>query len=402
MNQNISYTTPSLVTKGKAWYIYFTIKNELTGKVKHIQSRKGINYFKNKDQRLKHSRALITWWKDKLDNGWTPDEWQSDMPKHSLIFPVTKFNDALDFALDNCVVATKTKSGYKGSVKFFKEAAAALHLNMAIKDVDRPHIMLMLKWIKEKRSWSNHAYNKHLGYICAVIARLMDWKVIKFNPAEKIKTLPVTETKKFIPYTEEEKKQIQEYLFTNHYRFFVYLITIFHTGMRPKEVLSLKIKDVDLDGQLITILPDLEAENSKTKSIRYVPINNHLLMFLREFELHNYPNGHYVFGSPFEPGKGRRGKMNAKHPDYFKPSPVRVKRDTVTKLWKEIIIDDLGIKKHLYAAKHSGADAKILAGIDLDTLKELYGHSSKFMTEKYVSVLLEVHKKKIIEKSPEF
>jgi integrase len=402
MNQSISYTEPKLYHGSNAWFVGFEITNHLTGKTKRMQSRKGINYITRKDEKIRHANALIKWWKDRLENGWMPDEWISDVPKNSLIFPVTKFNDALDFALDNCVVARKTKSGYKGSVKFFKEAAVALHLNMAIKDIDRPHIMLMLKWIKEKRNWSNHAYNKHLGYICAVIARLMDWKVIKFNPAEKIKTLPVAETRKFIPYTDEEKIKIREHLFTNHYRFFVFMLSIYHCGLRPKEALALKIKDIDLANQLITILPDLEAENSKTKKIRYIPINNHLLIFLREFELQNYPGEYFLFGSPFEKGHGRRGNISSKHPDYFKPSAVRVKRDTVTKLWKEIIIDDLGIKKYLYAGKHSGADAKILAGIDLDTLKELYGHSSKFMTEKYVSVLMEVHKKKIIEHSPEF
>lgn len=402
MNQSISYTDPRLVTSGKAWYVYITIKNELTGQVKNIQSRKGINYFSKKEDRLLEGKGLIKFWRDRLENGWMPTEWLTDLPSSTLIFPVTKFNDAIDFALENCVVSGKTKSGYKGSVKFFKEAAHALNLNMAIKDIDRPHIMLMLKWIKQKRNWSNHAYNKHLGYICAVIARLMDWKVIKFNPAEKIKTLPVAETRKFMPYTDEEKKRIQEYLFTNHYRFFVHLITIYHTGMRPKEVLALKIKDVDLNNSIITILPDLQAENSKTKKIRYVPINNHLMRFLKEFDLGQLPDNYYLFGSPFKPGKGRKGSVSAKHPDYFKPSATQVKRDTVTKLWKEIVIDTLKIKKYLYAAKHTGADAKILAGIDLDTLKELYGHSSKFMTEKYVSVLMEVHKKKIIEHSPEF
>jgi integrase len=402
MNQHISFTDPSLVTSGKAWYVYFTIKNELTGKVKHIQSRKGINYNHKKEERLKDGRALVIWWRQRLENGWMPTEWLSDIPQTSLVFPITKFNDALDFALSNCSVSTKTKSGYKGSVKFFKQAAIALNLNMPVKDIDRPHIMLMLKWIKEKRTWSNHAYNKHLGYICAVIARLMDWKVIKFNPAEKIKTLPVTETRKFIPYTQEEKKKIQDYLFANHYRFFVFLITIYHTGIRPKEVLKLKVKDVDLGNSLITIIPDLKEENSKVKNIRYVPINNHLMRFLREFDLETFSKDYYVFGSSFESGKGHKGNVNAKHLNYFKPAPVQIKRDTVTRLWKEIVIDKLKINKHLYAAKHTGADAKILAGIDLDTLKELYGHSSKFMTEKYVSVLMEVHKKKIIEHSPEF
>jgi hypothetical protein len=35
-----------------------------------------------------------------LENGWMPDEWLIDHSKElALIFPVTKFNDALDFAL---------------------------------------------------------------------------------------------------------------------------------------------------------------------------------------------------------------------------------------------------------------------------------------------------------------
>jgi hypothetical protein len=55
------------------------------------------------------------------------------------------------------------------------------------------------------------------------------------------------------------------------------------------------------------------------------------------------------------------------------------------------VITDLRINKHLYGAKHTGADAKILAGIESDALKEMYGHSSKLMTKKYISVLQEVY-----------
>lgn len=56
----------------------------------------------------------------------------------------------------------------------------------------------------------------------------------------------------------------------------------------------------------------------------------------------------------------------------------------------------------MYAMKHTGANEKILAGIDLDALRELYGHSSKLMTEKYAKVIKEVYRKQIMEKSPEF
>jgi len=46
----------------------------------------------------------------------------------------------------------------------------------------------------------------------------------------------------------------------------------------------------------------------------------------------------------------------------------------------------LGIEKHQYALKHTGADDKILAGVPLEALRDLYGHSSKLMTEKYARI----------------
>jgi hypothetical protein len=40
-----------------------------------------------------------------------------------------------------------------------------------------------------------------------------------------------------------------------------------------------------------------------------------------------------------------------------------------------MVKDDLGTM-NLYAMKHHGADKKILAGMNMDGLRELYGHSS--------------------------
>ena len=44
---------------------------------------------------------------------------------------------------------------------------------------------------------------------------------------------------------------------------------------------------------------------------------------------------------------------------------------------------------------------KILAGLELDSLRELYGHTSKLMTEKYAKVVKEVYRKNILENLPE-
>ena len=63
----------------------------------------------------------------------------------------------------------------------------------------------------------------------------------------------------------------------------------------------------------------------------------------------------------------------------------------------------LGFKSvNMYSNKYAGANAKILAVIDLDALRELYGHTSKLMTTKYATVVKEVYRKQIMENSPDF
>ena len=402
MIQSVTYTEPVLYhysyNLSKAWFVGFEITNESTGETKRKQFRGGINYWPDKQRRLRAGNALIKYWKSRLENGWHP----FDKVEQALITSQTPFDQALDFALEKCSVASKTKSGYKGTVKFAKAAAKVLGFSrLPVSKVTQPHIMLILEKAKSQRTWSNKAYNKHLGYLCAVISRLKEWKAIPYNPAEDIKTLPVAETQKFIPLTDKEKKKLRDELFIRHYGFFVYLMVIYHVGLRPKEILALRIRDVDLRARLITVYPDLDRENSKTKNIRKVPINGYLLQYLQQMDLSIYPEDYYVFGSPFEAGKGNQG-LGTKHPRYFKPNPTMIKRDTVTRLWKKIVNETLGINKYMYSLKHTGSDDKIMAGIDLDALKELYGHSSKYMTEKYARKVKEIYRSQIEELSPEF
>lgn len=85
-------------------------------------------------------------------------------------------------------------------------------------------------------------------------------------------------------------------------------------------------------------------------------------------ELLSYPGDYYLFGTTREPGTGNIGK----HEDFI-PGPTSVKRDTATKRWKRIVKDNLGIEANLYSMKYLGANKKILARMDLDSLRELMG-----------------------------
>lgn len=404
MQDQIEFTDPKICNHSndllKSWFIYFEVYNLVTLQTIRKQFRGGINYFPTVKGRTRAAKTLANVWREKLKRGWSP--FYNAAPQLNRM----NINEALTFALGKCSVSISTRRCYKTTVTFIKEASEELGMQyQPIIQVKRQHIKLLLEECKKK--WTNSGFNKHAGYLSAVFEQLVDWQIIEYNPAKKIKTLPVAETRKYVPLTGPEKDRLREYLFIHHYRFFVYLMVLYHTGIRPKEILMLKIKDIDLSRQIITIMPIIEAENSKTKTIRYVPISNQLLPFLRELQLHNYDQYYYIFGSPYEPGRGNKGSAAGKltgamHPDYFKPSLTKIKRDTVTRLWNTVVKGKLKIDKYQYALKHTGCDDKLLAGIDLDSLKELYGHASKYMTEKYASVLMQLHFKKVQENSPAF
>jgi len=407
----VNYTTPLLCSwkddLSKAWFIYFDITHPSTGEIHRKQFRGGINYYRTVQERTGAGKALMKVWRDRLKAGWNPWGIEPD----AIVTELDKitFNKAMDFALSKCKASESTKRAYGTCVRYIKRAAMALHLDqLPASEIKRRHIMLMLEYCTAELGWTNAAHNKNLGFLHAVLGKLIRWEVLEYNPSDKIDPLPVVETQKFIPYTPEEKQRIQEHLFVHHYPFYVYLMVIYHTGMRPKEVLALQIIDIDLHTGIIKILPDLEEENSKTKSIRRIPINPHLAPFLRELQLETFDPAFYIFGSPAGPN-GNRGRgsddgnvTGASRTDYFRPHPTRIKRDTATKLWKKIVMDQLGINKYQYAMKHTGGDDKILAGMDLDALRELYGHHSKFMTEKYASKIKEVRREHIMQHSPGF
>lgn len=396
----------------KAWYIGFRYTHPATNKRIQVQIRGNLNYCSTVGSRREMANGLLTIIRKSLKDGWVPwnesfDSYIERLSSAQEPDPITDinrktFNQAIDFAMDNGTWAKNTKDNYRCTAKFAKTAAEKLKLDgTPIQEISSQHVMLILNQIKKAESWSNKAYNKNKGYLCAIIGVVKKWKIITMNPAEGIDLLPVTETEGYQPYTFDEKIKIAKCLKEFNYRYFVLHQIIYHTGIRPFEVLALRIEDIRFATNEIVIVPNSDRENSKTKNVRYVPINPHLKELLSSLDFDIYPSNYYIFGSPYKSGRGNSGK-GVRNPEYFKPSETRIKIDTITKLWKELIWKGLGIHKYQYGAKHTGSDDKLLAGIELDALRDMYGHASKFMTEKYTTKLKEINKKKIIDNSPAF
>lgn len=386
---NQPFTVPKVIKfddLDKYWYVYFRYQRQI------FRYKKGINYIKNYNKRLIEANALKNALYQKLKDGWNPlvpDEFETGSDMTLL--------QALDFALEKKKenIAPKTYLGYKGSVEFIKTSIVALNLNYTpVVDVKRIHVKTILEKIKLQRKASNNSYNKYLDHFRAVLSELIQWDIIPLNPANNIKNLPVAESRANIPATPQQHKIIKDHLQSSHANFYNFIVTIFHTGIRPEEILKIQLSMIDMRIFQIILPPEI----TKTNRERIVPINKHLFEVYKSMNFENLPKQYYLFGSFRQPGKGNvGGKID------FIPGPTKMKRDTATNRWNSVVKKGLGFQEvNMYSNKHAGANAKILAGMDLDALRELYGHTSKLMTTKYATVVKEVYRKQIMENSPDF
>ena len=374
-------TTPKLCRSSARWYVYFSVD----GKQKRYTGN--INRTKNLKERERKAKIVLKFFKNKIAAGRFDANAVKEI-NYTLI-------DALEFSLEKKrdFISLKTFRDYRNTLKFTTEAIKGIRLShLYVKDTKRIHIKLIMDRLKKTRGWSNKAYNKNLGYLSAIFTELMQWDLLEHNPCYKIKRLPEEESTANRPATTDEISRIKNHLQKKHLGFYRFVVTIYHTGIRPVELTRLRVGMLDLKNQTITMPANITKGRKKQ---RIVPINHHLLKEFEAMNLESFADDFYLFGRiPC----GKRGSNRIE----FLPASGMLKRDTPNRNWKTLVKNDLGIDVNLYAMKHTGANAKILAGIDLDALRDLYGHQSELMTVRYATVVKEVNRKMIIDQSPDF
>jgi integrase len=142
------------------------------------------------------------------------------------------------------------------------------------------------------------------------------------------------------------------------------VMTALNTGMRLSEILSLKWDQVHI---CAVIEPYLEVKVSKNNKKRFIPLNDDMLNLFEGMESNK--NSHVFLGTRNKPLKSVR-----------KPFDKALKRAGI----EDFRFHDL---------RHTFASHLLMNGGDLLTLKEILGHSSLKMIERYTH-LAGAHKRK--------
>ena len=225
-------------------------------------------------------------------------------------------------------------------------------LQVAMRSKLRPRPPQAPATFQPARRWSDSTVNRHCSYLRHVFALAVKDELITRNPVLGIKFFPEASTTRFL--SEEELRTLQGVMDGKDWKLVLLAV---ETGMRREELFQLRWDQLDLEAGVIALpLP-------KGGRSRYVPLSRQAKEVLRSFD--SFLRSAWVF-----PGI----KDNTKPMD----SRAFIHRHFEPALRRAGI---MGVSWH--TLRHTAASRRIMAGVDLVSVKEILGHRDIQTTLRY-------------------
>ena len=262
-------------------------------------------------------------------------------------------NESIDH-LNNFLLVGRTRATYDYYQFYFDRIAKHLG-NQDIEKVDKTTILdLITKIKKESPTISNNTLNKFIGAMKSLIRFSLE-KEVKFPYLKMVHKIVQT-------VSDDNQETIFKYLASLKHkrqglRNYLLMKLLLETGMRMTELRNVRIRDLDLENNLIHL------KHTKTNTERYVCYKNETKMELIEF-IQNRGQNDWVF--------------------------VNNRSDQLTVACIETLFHKirrfLGLQQSVSPHKwrHTFATVFLKRGGDLETLRILLGHTNLKTTQKYL------------------
>ncbi len=270
------------------------------------------------------------------------------------------FISALQTAFSSLKISPKTRLEIKSTLKYVQQAAQQLGLaELPITGISRKHIKAILDTLSQQRKWQARSWNAYRAYLMMLFEELLQLELVEHNPARQIKRM--TEPIKMREtLTDEKRAEVREFLAKHYPDFYRFVQIFFHSGARRTELLNLKVADVDLPRKYYKVTV---TKGPRSKEVIRV-IKDIALPFWQE-QLHKANSG-YVFSVGLLPG------------------PKKIREEQLTRRWRRLVKDKLGITADLYSLKHLNTD-EIAAALGIEDAAAHNSHTSSKITLKHYS-----------------
>jgi integrase len=245
--------------------------------------------------------------------------------------------------------------------------------------------------------------NRELADFRSCLSRAVQWGILENHPLEKVKPCKIDNSPKVRFLSKDEEIRLRQKLDEreqdlradresgNKWRavrnqpLYPSLETVayadylkpavllsLNTGLRRGELFGLKWSDIDFNQNILTVT----AETAKSGKTRHIPLNEEALVILQQWKSQVGLKSPFVF-------TGQNGK------------PFH----DVRKSWAGILGKEKANIENFrwHDLRHTFASKLVMAGVDLNTVRELLGHSDYKMTLRYAHLAPE-HKAMAVSK----
>lgn len=283
------------------------------------------------------------------------------------------FKHFKDYLLIEKNYSVHTVNAYCVDLLAFKDFCLAFYEVFDVKEIEYFQIRSWIVSLVEKGN-SNRTINRKVSSLKAYFRFLLKTHQISMNPLDKHQSLK-TDKKVVVPFSKEEIREVlNSFEFDSSFdgvRDKTIIELFYATGMRRAELINLRVGDVDFANKTIKVL----GKRNKERIIPMLPVVEELLkeyLVLREkLEVSADPNCLFILKNGH---KINQTFVYRTINGYFSKASTKQ-------------------KKSPHVLRHSFATHLLNEGADLNSIKDLLGHSSLASTQVYTHNSIEVLKK---------
>lgn len=273
------------------------------------------------------------------------------------------FKFFLDYLLLEKNYSKHTVDAYQRDLNSFLEFTEKEYQTTDISDIHYSQIRSWIVFMVEN-DISNRSVNRKISALNTYYRFLMKVGDLEVNPLAKHKALK-TSKKIQVPFSEKEVGVVlDDFEFGNDFESLrdKLMIELFYsTGIRRIELINIKLRDIDTSNQLLKVL-------GKRNKERYVPLLPSVLTSLK-----NYLEE-----------RNKLEQIIDKEMLFLTKKGVKVYENLVYRIINEYFsLASSKVKKSPHILRHSFATHLLNQGADLNSVKELLGHSSLAATQVY-------------------
>ena len=376
------YTTPKL-NKGKApisiqkgsskqkelakniWYVSYTYEG------KQFKVKSNLNRIKDPNEKELQGEILLESIKQDLASGFNPlntSEWVEQLAKETT---------TLKQAITHFEEYHKKHGSRKKTIQTYLSKLNSLSVyfpNILVSKITTKNLQ---KFIQSKIDDNTYAQNSVKGAkrifstffnVCIQLDLLTTNPLSGFD--KKIKSSKIVEDE-LVPYSDDDIKTLFQYLDENDKYSAFFCRMIYYTCLPPAEIRGLKLKNINLETNTITI-PTSVKKVTTTNSDDYLDINLSFAPILQDLNLDQYPSDYFLTGSTTNIIGEKKVGENTPY-------------NKLISALEKLELDKKGYD--LYSFKHTSNIKKYMSGWTLSQVMKANRHSNISTTEIYLKKL---------------